>query len=63
MNEYYTEFISELTQKFGRKYIYLEQERLEAYDFDGTDTHYLPDVVIEPISTEQVSDLMKLATH
>lgn len=62
MKKQYEKFIEALKQKIGEKFIYLDQERLEAYDFDGTDRHHLPDVVVEPVSTEQVSHLMQLAT-
>ncbi|MDZ7262252.1 MAG: FAD-binding protein, partial [candidate division KSB1 bacterium] len=57
------EFIHKLKKRIGERYVYLEKERLEAYDFDATDEHYLPDVVVEPIETRQISELMKLATE
>lgn len=56
------EFTKKLKTEIGEKYVYHLQERLEAYDFDGTDFHYLPDLVVEPETTDHVSKLMKLAT-
>jgi len=55
-------FFDELKKAIGEKYIYLDRERREAFDFDGTDRHFLPDVVVEPVTTTQVASLMKLAT-
>lgn len=55
-------FIDELKQQIGEKYVYLSQEKLEQYNYDGTDYTYLPEAVVEPVTTEQVSTLMKLAT-
>ena len=56
------EFVQKLEQTIGEKYVYTDPERLEAYNFDGTEHRYLPDVVVEPETTEQISDLMKLAS-
>ena len=56
------EFIQQLKQSLGSKYVYTDTEILEAYNFDGTEYHYLPDVVVEPETTEQISELMKLAS-
>lgn len=58
-----TEFIEKLRIAIGEKYVYTDLERLEAYNFDGTEPRYLPDLVVEPETTEQISELMKLATH
>lgn len=55
-------FIEELTNKLEQKFIFFDREKLEAFDFNGTDAHYLPDAVVEPTSTAQISELMKLAT-
>ena len=56
------EFIQKLTQTVGEKFVYTDAERLEAYNFDGTEFRYLPDLVVEPETTEQISELMKLAS-
>ena len=58
-----TEFIHKLIHAIGEKYVYSDPERLEAYNFDGTEPRYLPDLVVEPETTEQISELMKLATQ
>lgn len=58
-----THFIEELRIAIGEKYIYTDPERLEAYNFDGTEPRFLPDLVVEPETTEQISELMKLATR
>ncbi len=62
MEKKFTQFIEELTQEIGEKHVFIDPERLEAYNFDGTDYRHLPDAVVEPSTTEQVSKLMKLAT-
>lgn len=56
------EFIQQLKQSLGPKYVYTDTEILEAYNFDGTEYRYLPDVVVEPETTEQISELMQLAS-
>jgi len=56
-------FIDKLKKQIGERFVYSLPERLEGYNFDGTDFHYLPDLVVEPETTEQVSNLMKLATE
>lgn len=56
------EFIQQLKQAIGEKYIYTDPERLEAYNFDGTEYRYIPDLVVEPETADQISELMKLAS-
>ena len=56
------EFVQKLEQAIGKKYVYTDPERLEAYNFDGTEHRFLPDMVVEPETTEQISALMKLAS-
>ncbi len=56
------EFIQQLKQSLGPKYVFTDPEILEAYNFDGTEYRYQPDVVVEPETTEQISELMKLAS-
>lgn len=56
------EFIQKLKKAIGEKYVYTDPERLEAYNFDGTEFRYWPDLVVEPETTEQISELMKLAS-
>lgn len=56
-------FIDRLERAIGEKYVYSEQERLEAYNFDGTETRFVPDLVVEPDTAEHISELMKLASE
>ncbi len=56
------EFIQRLKQTIGAKYVYTDTEILEAFNFDGTEYRYLPDLVVEPETTEQISELMKLVS-
>jgi len=56
------EFVRKLEQAIGEKYVYTDLERLEAYNFDGTEFRFLPDLVVEPETAEQISELMKLAS-
>jgi len=56
------EFLRHLESEIGNKFVYIDPERLEAYNFDGTEFRYQPEVVVEPVDTQQVSALMKLAT-
>lgn len=62
MNPITEEFIQQLKQAIGEKFVYTDTEQLEAYNFDGTEYRYLPDLVVEPETTEQISALMKLAS-
>ncbi len=55
-------FILELTEQIGNRFVFFSPEKLAAYNFDGTDFIFPPDLVVEPASTEHVSALMKLAT-
>ena len=55
-------FIAEVMEQIGEKHVYISKEKLEQYNYDGTDETYQPDFVVEPINTSQVSKLMKLAT-
>jgi len=62
MNYNNDELVKELKSKIGDKYVYSDESRLEAYNFDGTEYRYLPDIVVEPENAQQISELMKLAT-
>ena len=57
------QFINKLTGQIGGRFVFSDAEKLEAYNFDATDFKFLPDLVVEPETTEQVSKLMKLATE
>ncbi|OQX85997.1 hypothetical protein B6D60_06960 [candidate division KSB1 bacterium 4484_87] len=62
MKPHFGKIISELRSSIGQKFIYTDNEKLEAYNFDGTDLRYWPDIVVEPENRGQVSQLMKIAT-
>ena len=51
----------ELTRIVGKKYVLFEPEDLVAYSYDGTFAEQRPDIVVQPDSTEQVSEVMKVA--
>ncbi len=55
--------ITTLKTEIGARYVYTESERLEAYNFDGTDFLFMPDIVVEPVNTRQVSLTMKIASE
>ncbi|NOZ60575.1 MAG: FAD-binding protein [Calditrichaeota bacterium] len=62
MKPRFEKILTELQTKIGSRFVYTDEERLAAYNFDGTDLRFWPDIVMEPETTEQVSLLMKLAT-
>lgn len=57
------QFLAQLKQNIGERCVYFTAERREAYNFDGTEFKYLPDLVVEPENAKQISTLMKLATE
>lgn len=54
-------FIGQLIEAVGKKYVLHTPEDLAVYSYDGTFAESLPDVVVLPASTEQVSQIVKLA--
>ena len=57
------EVLQELVQVLGAENVLTEQEDLMTYAYDATAAmkHYKPDVVVSPLSTEQVSEVVKIA--
>jgi glycolate oxidase len=53
--------LAELQTIVGKKHILAAPEDLVAYSYDGTFAERRPDVVVRPDSTEQVSQVMKVA--
>jgi glycolate oxidase len=53
--------LKELQTIVGRTHVLTEPEDLVAYSYDGTFAERRPDVVVRPDSTEQVSEVMKVA--
>lgn len=57
------EFIAELTQILGERYVHTDIETLERYKTDEeTDTRYfhLPDVVVAPANAQEIAGVVKL---
>lgn len=55
------EIVRELETIVGKRYVLSSQEDLLCYSFDGTFAEFMPDLVVEPDSTEEVSAIMELA--
>jgi glycolate oxidase len=53
--------LKELQTIVGKQHLLTEPEDLVAYSYDGTFAERRPDVVVNPDSTEQVSQVMKVA--
>jgi glycolate oxidase len=59
-----TKVISQLQKIAGKGAVLTSKEDLNAYSYDGTTTWvHLPDVVVLPTTTEQVSQILKLANE
>lgn len=55
--------IEKLMEIVGKENVLRSPEDLVSYSFDGTFTEALPDVVVQPFSTEEVSKVLTLAYH
>jgi glycolate oxidase len=55
------QILRELQKIVGKQQVLTEPEDLVAYSYDGTFAEHRPDVVVNPASTEQVSEIMKVA--
>jgi glycolate oxidase len=55
------QILKELQNIVGKKYVLTTPEDLVAYSYDGTFAEQRPEVVVQPDSTEQVSEVMKVA--
>lgn len=60
MNEH---FIEQLIEIVGKKHVLYTPEDLAVYSYDGTFAEGLPEVVVLPASTEEVSRVVKLASE
>ena len=59
-----TKLISQLKEIIGKEGVLTAKEDLNAYSYDGTTTWaHMPDVVVLPATTEQVSQVLKLANE
>ncbi len=59
------EVLQELVQKLGAENVLTEQEDLLTYAYDATAAmkHRVPDVVVSPMSAEQVAEVVKIASR
>ncbi|MFN2225750.1 MAG: FAD-binding oxidoreductase, partial [Anaerolineae bacterium] len=55
------QIVKELQNIVGKGYVLTEPEDLVAYSYDGTFAEQRPDLIVRPDSTEQVSEVMKVA--
>ncbi len=59
-----TKLISQLKKIIGKEGVLTAKEDLNTYSYDGTTTWaHMPDVVVLPATTEQVSQVLKLANE
>jgi glycolate oxidase len=58
-----TAVVKQLRAIVGRKHVLDSQEDLLCYSFDGTFAEFMPDLVVEPGCTEEVSAILKLANE
>lgn len=57
------QLIKEMVQVIGKDRVKQEQEDLICYSYDSTNMIEMPGVVVFPKTTEEVSSLLKIATH
>jgi glycolate oxidase len=58
--------VAALREIVGDKLVLVDEERIEAYGHDETSTHeygHMPEVVVLPVTTEQVAAIVKLANR
>jgi len=55
--------LDKITEIVGKERITTRPEDLHCYSYDGTARPYLPEVVVFPESTGEISHIMKLANH
>ncbi len=53
--------VKQLQEIVGKRFVLTTPEDLLCYSFDGTFAEFMPDLVVEPNTTEEVSQIMKLA--
>ncbi len=59
-----SDIIKSLRQVLGNEAVLTEKEELFSYSYDGTDAwSHMPDLVVLPKTTQQVSEIMKIASR
>jgi glycolate oxidase len=54
------EIVAQLREIVGDAYVFVDEETLHNYSHDETeDLHFLPDVVVKPVSPQEVSQIMR----
>jgi glycolate oxidase len=63
-NEITNEILSRLENIVGKKYVFTDEESKEKYGRDETeDLRFLPDVVVKPVSADEISSILKLCNE
>ncbi len=57
------EIIEELVTICGSNYVMTKEHNLHAYSYDASFGKHMPQVVVQPISAEQIAEIMKLANR
>jgi len=63
MEKFSRKHVSELEKIVGKGDVTVEQSDLSLYSYDATTMEHLPDCVVFPATTEEVSGVMKLASE
>ena len=64
-NKITPQILNQLKQIVGNEFVFTDKEKLEQYGKDETeDLLFIPEIVIKPITPQQISDILKIAnTH
>ena len=55
--------ISKLKEIVGKQYVLTAKEDLTCYSYDSTPLAHMPDVVVEPASTGEIAEIIRLANE
>ncbi len=56
-----SEVLNKIKKIVGNDNFFTDKETLAHFDYDATERHYSPDVVVTPLNTEQISKIMEIA--
>ncbi len=63
-SNYFENILDELKNILGKEFVFVDEENRNKYAHDETENlHFLPDIVIKPISSLEISAVMKLCNH